>query len=141
GPWREQARRRVGAVVGGGVGGKSVKFHGTWSHFMRLCCLGPVIKKEMVMWTRRDWALLGTAAFATFGVTVATFLPRVATADDEKKVTTTVPVPTLHLANVDVVGQVAASEQVTASNPGAIQVKPGSQPKLQFVVQNNTKEE
>jgi hypothetical protein len=55
------------------------------------------------MWTRRDFALLATAALATFGITVAAFWPRIANAvDDSPPATTDVKVPTLNLEGASV---------------------------------------
>jgi hypothetical protein len=54
------------------------------------------------MWTRRDFVLLATAAIATFGFTVATFVPRIANAVDETPVTADVKVPTLNLGGASV---------------------------------------
>jgi hypothetical protein len=50
------------------------------------------------MWNRRDYVILATAAFASFGLTVATLWPRLANAVDQVKVTNDVQVPTLDLA-------------------------------------------
>ncbi len=90
------------------------------------------------MWTRHDWALMGVAAFATFGLSVALFLPRVVTADGDAGVTTAVPIPTLHLATCDVVAQLAPSDSPPESRQGILQMKAGAQPKLLFIIQNNT---
>jgi len=55
------------------------------------------------MWTRRDFALLATAAIATFGITVAAFWPRLANAvDNQPPATTDVKVPTLNLEGASV---------------------------------------
>jgi hypothetical protein len=58
------------------------------------------------MWNRRDYLVLATAAFATFGLTVTAFWPRVANAVDDKPApTANIKMPTLVMGTVNVTAQ------------------------------------
>jgi hypothetical protein len=66
------------------------------------------------MWTRRDFAVLATAAVATFGLSLTAFYPRLADAVDQAPGTVNIKVPTLD------VGTALVSAALDPADPQSI---------------------
>lgn len=105
------------------------------------------------MWNKKDFIAASLAATAAFGLTLAAFLPRVATATDSPK-THAVLSPVLHVSNCDIqaqsegqegpsdpfksVGMGVAVSSVAAHPPGDVTIAAGKLPAIKITVKNTS---
>src|SRR5437763_1689192 len=99
------------------------------------------------MWTRKDTVSMALAAVATFGATVAMFLPRVVNATAEQS-NDVVLSPVLTIGGCEVRAQVAGTPMLYGSGPnsgqqipGSVTVAAGAVPAFKFIVSNPTDKE
>jgi hypothetical protein len=94
---------------------------------------------ELNMWTKNDFATLAAASVATFGITLAAFWTRAATAEaDSPSPITAITTPTLYMDGCEVFAQIAKTDRVTplTDDVSGASVDPGKMPPVQVIVHN-----
>jgi hypothetical protein len=83
------------------------------------------------MWKRRDWICTGLAAGAAFGLTLAAFLPNVATAVDPAVPVPVVDTPKLKFDGFEISARLVKDDNVAQVNGSTANLKAGPAPKFQ----------